>query len=208
MDQQQAEIVLNRFEDICQIIAGSVAETFSAVTEREDAEQDARMLVLSYAGLAPSYNGLGHVGKLIDVEKECEFDTVRVKRVVATMLKHDLERMYGRQLERMPQTVSIEVLPEQLHPAYDMEAAMLSHLDEDQLKLDFPYLTARYLEGLTETELAERLEVSRSTITRKVARERDVFLVKFLTSRGLVVEGNESAEELLEAYGYLKEAGR
>lgn len=88
------------------------------------------------------------------------------------------------------------------------EEVLRGQLDSDQLRLDFPYLTARHLDGLTETEMADTMDVSRSTITRRVAKERDVFLVHFLTSRGVRVEGNESTEELLEAYGYLKAAGR
>lgn len=205
MDQEHANAVLSRFDDIIQTIAGSVAETYSAVTEQEDAEQDARLLVLSYAGLVP---GGRHAGKLADIEQEAEGDEIRIKRILATQLKLDLYQDYGRQLAKIPQTVSIEVLPEQLHPSYSMEDAILDHIDVDQLRLDFPFLTARYLDGLTAQEVADAAGVSLRTVAYKVAKEKDVFLVHFLTSRGIRVEGNESAEELLEAYGYLKAAGR
>lgn len=79
---------------------------------------------------------------------------------------------------------------------------------ERQTRLDFPLLTARFVDRLTEREIAEALGVHRNTVSNRVAKERDVFLTSFLASRGLRIEGDESAEELLDAYGYLKAAGR
>jgi hypothetical protein len=205
VDKELAEAVLRRFDDIICVIAGGVAETFPTVTEVEDAEQDARLLVLSYAGLVP---GGRHEGTLTTIEREGEYDEIRIKRILATQLKLDLSQNYGRILHRRVPVMSSEILPEQLHPSYTMEDVILGHLDADQLRLDFPYLTARYLDGLTERQIAENQGVHRNTVSNRVAKERDVFLVNFLKSRGVNVVGDETAEELLEAYGYLKAAGR
>lgn len=205
MDQAIASEALRRFDNCIKTAARNVAETFPSVTTAEDAAQEASILVLSYAGLVP---GGRHAGMLAGWERITGGAEDQVKRLVANELRLDLSEMYGREYSKQEPSVPLDSLPDSRHPSVTFEDRALNRVDTEQLRLDFPYLTARYLNGLTESEIAEAEGVSRSTVTRRVAKERDVFLVNFLTSRGLVVEGDESAEELLEAYGHLKAAGR
>lgn len=205
MDEDKASRILAQYEGVVRIVAASVVENFPQVAEQEDVEQEARILLLSYAGMVP---GGRHAGVMTEWEQLTDGDPDQLSRLTTNELKLDLNQMYGREADKLLPSVSADALPEHRHPSYEIEDPMLDHLDTDQLRLDFPYLTARYLDGLTETELADSLDVSRSTITRRVAKERDVFLVHFLNNRGVRVEGDESTEELLEAYGYLKDSGR
>ena len=178
MNQDHANAVIRRFDDVAKIVARSVAVTFSFVTEQDDAEQDARLLVLSYAGFVP---GGRLAGKLIDWEQLAQGDDYQVTRLLASQLKLDLSQQYGREAAKRDRMLSLDNIPESHHPSTTFEEAMLSHLDIDQTRLDFPYLTAHYIDGLPVAAIADAEGVHRNTIGNRLTKERDVFLTGYLT---------------------------
>lgn len=204
MDQAKSTEVLERFEPVVKMVGRALAEMFPSVTEPEDAEQDARMLILSYAGLAHSQYGRGHVGSLDELERRAKINGTSLHNLLASQLRLDLSRHYGREAEKQVPTTSLDALPENHHPSYSITDEISGDIDAEQ----YPFLYAHYHDRFTGEEIAEAANVSRRTVVRRIDKEKRTYLISYVKKAGLVVEGDETTDELVEAYGHLKAAGR
>lgn len=197
MDQTSALRALRRFGGVITRTARQTVDTFGYPLEFDDVQQEAGLLVLSYSGLIKN----GRLpGKLREWEQVARGDDAQVKRLLASQLHMDLNQKYARDLDRGVDETPSDQLPE--------SSALETYASHDVNWSDYPYLTRHYRDGMTSKEIAEDEGVDRSTITRRITKEKHHFLTRYLTKAGLIVEGDESLAELTEAYGYLKEAGR
>lgn len=199
MDHNRATEVLNRFDQVVTNVAYNLAGTFPTITTVEDAAQDARILLLSYAGFVP---GGRHAGRLADIERITDGNDKRIRRLLTTQLRLDLSQDYGRETEKQMSTVSLDHLPEGSYSVFT------DRVGEDIKPKDYPYLHAHYVAGMTGAEIAEVAGVGRSTVTRRIAVEKYAFVLSYVKRSGLVVEGDETTDELIEAYANLKAADK
>jgi DNA-binding transcriptional ArsR family regulator len=204
VDDEATEVIA-QFEEVVQSVSATVARTFPIITEIEDVEQEARLLVLSYAGYVPGGRLAGKLNNWIYIGHG---DITQVKRLLSRQLRLDLLQRYGRESNKTQGTLSLDELPEVTHPLTEYDSRTLDMIDEALIRIAFPFLASRYLDKVSEHELARRTGISQSTISRRTSEEKTSYLVKKLTDAGLVVEGDESAFELFEAYGYVRKSGR
>lgn len=199
MDRERATAVIKLYDDVVIRVAATVAETFPTITTVEDATQDARLMLLSYAGLV---DGGRHPGKLDQIAEQVNYDQKRISKILSTQIRLDLSQEYGRELEsRLPET-SLERVAETTATSDDF-------LSKDLSWEQYPYLVRHYRDRMTGQELADADGVDRATVTRRIAREKRQFLINYITSHSkLIVEGDESMDDLTETYGHLKRAGR
>lgn len=204
MDQDRATKVLQRFDTVIRTVARQVNETFTYVTELEDVVQDASLLVLSYAGLAPSQYGRGHVGSLADIELDRNEN--QIQNVVATQLRLDLNRYYGREADKRMSTISINNTHENyIPPTFDIHDALSKEAD---FKKRYPTLYLWLADDMSGDQIAEFAGVTVRTVERRIAKEKLDYLRRYARRGGLRVVGDESVDELQEACGHLKLAGR
>lgn len=203
MSETEARATLARFDSVIRAVSAGVVERFPDL-ETDDVEQEAKMLVLSYAGFISGR----HFGKLVDINMNAGGTESRILGITSTQLRLDLLQKYGRESDRKENTVSLDSLSEANHPGVSYDDRALDHVDEDLIRKDFPYLSLRYFDGVSERALAKQLGVSLSTISRRTSAEKESFLIRRLVNAGLVVEGDEEVPELMEAYGYVRKAGR
>lgn len=203
MDQAIATEVLSRFDNCIKTVARNVAETFPSVTTAEDAAQDASILVLSYAGLVP---GGRHAGKLVDIERETGGNETRIKNILSTQLRLDLSQDYGRELEKQPMTVPLEMVHENIiPPRFDLNESLRA---EEGFRKRYPTLALWLVDDMTEEQIAEMAGVTTRTVERRIAKEKCEYLTRYARRGGLRVVGDESLAELQEACAHLRAAGR
>lgn len=200
MEEIHAEAVLRRFENVIRNVSQGVAQTFAFLTELDDVTQEARILVLSYAGLVP---GGRLPNELANVEAKATGDESRIKGLIANQLRLDLNQNYGREADKRMSTQSLSELSDN-----HSHAAFTDRLSEDIKPSTYPYLHAHYVRGWTGAEIAETAGVGRSTVTRRIAAEKHAFVKDYVKRSGLRLEGDETTDELIEAYLNLKSAGR
>lgn len=136
--------------------------------ERDDALQEARFLLLSYAGLLSSPSR--HFGTLSHIE-----ETARdAPAVVISQLKEDLVQMFSRAAE--PQH---SVFDEEDDPRMTPGDKKGHHISKMDLQREMPRLTNEYptiiamvFQGRTEVEIAEERGITHQAVSAQLARER------------------------------------
>jgi hypothetical protein len=98
-------------------------------------------------------------------------------------------------------TVDENALP----PTFDLTGALKN---EPHFQRDYPTLAVWLIDGKTQEEIAELADVEIRTVKRRIAKEKRTYLERYCRRGGLRIEGNETLDELQEACGYLKAAGR
>ena len=203
VDRQVAAQILERFERTVKLVAYGVADTFPAVTELDDTEQEARILILSYAGLVDG-------GRLPDQLAKAEFlsngDESQIQRLIATQLRMDLNQIFGRERDKHLPTTPLDNIPENYLPAaFDVRESIKS---DSEFRRFYPTLAAWLLDDLTHEDIADMGTVSVRTVERHIAKEKRAYLTRYAQKGGLRVEGDETLDELQEACAHLKASGR
>lgn len=202
---QRSEAALSRFASPIRLAVSRVLKDRDQEDDyylRDELEQLARIHVITYAGLMPGWQN----GKLKDWTRQAEGDEEQIRLLVANQLRlaltQDLSRQGG-------DSASLDVLLEYgLEPIdYDLEERMIERIDNRAAEADYrslyPTLSRNVLDGMTQAEIAAELEVGHSTVERRIAKEKRAFLLAYAQRRGLRTEGDETLDQLAEAYGYL-----
>lgn len=165
----EAEQILARFKRAADWAARLAACLFDRAELYDDALQEARMLILSYAGLMP---GWGY-GTLPDIERDAEGDEHRVQAIVVSRLRLHLNQVLGRQLDKGPATVPVDLLPPALEPSCQFEDDAIDRADrERELRRRYPYLMMRFTDGASEREIAASAGVPLRTVQYRIAAEK------------------------------------
>jgi len=98
---------------------------------------------------------------------------------------------------------------------FDNEPSEPSHetewdnqMDEARYLRKYPTFARNILDGISQPELANQLGVSLPTVERRIRGEKRSFLTDTLRRANLIVEGDETMDELEEAYGYVTKVRR
>jgi len=210
MTEDRAEATLRRFSSPMRLAVAEVLGSYDLQDDyylRDELEQLARIHVVTYAGLMPGWQS----GKLSEWAEVAEGDEEQIRLLLTKQLKLALYQSVER--ERAKQTVSLDMLLEyDLEPIdYDQEDRMIERIDNRTTEAEYrglyPTLSRNVLDGMTQLEIAAELGVAHITVKRLVAKEKREFLMAYVQRRGLSVEGDETLDELAEAYEYLT-AGR
>lgn len=171
MDQDAANKMLRQYRYVIRSTALRVTRTFEPSLEFDDVLQDARVLFLSYAGFIPD----GRLpGKLHEWEQLSDGNRKRTQKLVTAQLRKDLNQHYGRELDKRLWTEPLEVTsPNKLPQENSFENAVISNLtDHGALRVDFPYLARKFLDGRTEEQMAKDDGISIRTVRRRVDAEK------------------------------------
>jgi hypothetical protein len=202
--------VLSRFSSPMRLAVAEVIRFYEQEDDyhlRDELEQLARIHVVTYAGLMPGWQS----GKLAEWTELAEGDEEQIRLLLTKQLKLALYQTVER--ERAKECVSLDMLLEyDLEPIdYDQEDRMIERIDnraEEAAYRDlYPLLARNVLDGMTWTEIAEADDISMRTVAYRIAKEKRAFLMAYVQRCGLRVEGDETMEDLIEAYGYLTDGG-
>ena len=175
--EDEARHVLARFSREISWCAQVVHGRFPSIMPYEDVLQEARLLVLTYAGLTKTGR---HHGRLIDMEWQAQGDDYETHRILATDLKLDLLQIIGRisESEPLPTTALEPLIGTRYEPSDEhdlMEERIIKRVDFrrelPRLRKLFPYLMAHTVDGLTEAEIAEACRVHQPSVSRRIQRE-------------------------------------
>lgn len=212
----QALALLERFSSQLRWTVQSVVQTLDLPNEYYGIVRNrAEAWLMTYASLdkSPS-DGYGRLDAWIE---HTQGDENQIKHLVAMQLRRDLTKHYLRVMKRngneQEYVSSFEVLVNTSNEPTDdnWESRTIINMgsradNETRLMRKYPLLSANVLEGTTQAELANHMEVGHATIERRIAGEKRNFLADFLKHNGLHIEGNETLEELQEAYINVKKA--
>lgn len=161
--------VLIRFSNQIKRAARFAVQTFEPRVELEDAEQEAAILVVTYAGLMPGR----HFCKLRQIEREAAGDEYRVLGIVDKQLQLDILELYGRQVQKSQTTASLENLPLNAQPSDAPEDRWAARIDENfYVRQEYPYLAVVALDQMTDECIATKTGESVRTVFYKLAAER------------------------------------
>lgn len=215
LKNDEAKSVLSRFGPQLRWTVQSVVTSFElSHQEYEELRQIAEILVITYAGLMskPTW-GAGRLGKWADIAS----DESQVKHLLARQLRIDLTQIVTRQIDHNAkhfQLTSLDTLiseddntPGDEPGDFEWEDRVIATVDNSReskrLHRLYPEFTMNTVEGFTQAEIAEKTGIPLRTVKRRIANQKHQFLVDSCTRRGLKTEGDETDEELQEAYDYL-----
>lgn len=170
--------------------------------DKEDVMAEAEALVMIYAGLVNSevwgYNEL----EAWDNGNESE-----TQAMLAAHLKRNLAQIISRKLVNEPDVVAYDPLigsktkePHKEGWEKGKAAAMDNKEERKRVRAGFPTFARNVLDGITQQAIAEETGQGIATVKRHIAAEKRAYLIDFVTRNGLRVEGDETIEELVEAY--------
>ncbi len=166
---REAHKVWNRFSAETRYAVQITVRTFAPSVEEADAWQEARMLVLSYAGLI---QGRLH-GKLAQWEQLETSGDGNVRRLLSAQLCRDLYQIFGRQEDRSLSCMPLETLPPRRIPVTEPEDGWIAAADRDSyVRREYPNLAMSTMDELTEEEIAARTEVTDRTVRNRLAAEK------------------------------------
>ena len=215
----QASETLERFAPQLRWVVDSVMRSFQLpYSNKDEVEQEAQVLLISYADLFDTPID-GH-GKLAAIETLVEGDEGRVKALIGRQLRIDLSKKVARQSERegVFHTDSLdELVDDGFEPTDDGigERGIIETIDNDRsenrLHKHYPELAMQTLDGKSIAEIMEATGKSRATVFRHIDIQKAQFvedqerykLTGQVQARGLMVEGNETLDELREAVKWL-----
>jgi hypothetical protein len=190
--------VLDRFSRVINRVITSIMVNLELPSQtREDIHQDASILLLSYAGVI---EGIHHK-KLFEIENLCEDDETRIETLISETLKHDLNQRILRELNKqLPFTdESLDMIVESSREPGYLED-VIDQMDETRLRQRYPEFVMFVIDGLTQEAIAEIQKISIDTVQRRIFGQKRSFLLTRVKQCGIVVEGDESIDELEEAY--------
>lgn len=211
----QAVNVLDQFSAQIGWVVDSVMRSFDLEPHfRDDLRQEASTLVLSYASLLET--PIWGDGRLFRWVTKAEGDEEQVRALLARQLRIDLSQTVKRQVDRtdgysMADSLD-ELVEEGLEPVdetwEDTQIDLADAGGDTRIHERYPSLALNMLDGFTQDQIAEAVGVTDRAIRKRITKEKRLFLIDYVTRKGLRVEGDETLADLAEAYGYLKAAGR
>jgi hypothetical protein len=205
----EQKALLERFDNQVNWVCWSVAESFGLPNHGlnvDDLREEAIVLVITYAG----YNDEASDGskRLAKWIKDANGDDDQVQHFLARQLRIDLSRIVGRYLKDETDLVSLSNPNlENVLAGLDMEDHVIDKADRDResrnVRKNYPAFAKNILDGFTQEEIALDMGVSLSTVKRRITAEKRAYLIDFVTRHGLRCEGDETIEELSEAYNNL-----
>ena len=167
-----AQRVLRRFRSQVRWAAHVVTEAFEPRIEFADAEQEANILVLGYAGLLDTHV---HVGAIARAQRDAHGDERRIRKIIGTKLRLDLTQRLGRREEVHDKTcISLESLPVGAGPSYEPENGWITSIDiKRYVRKEYPYLCMHAIDELTVKQIAQVTREGVATVNRKLADEKE-----------------------------------
>lgn len=159
-----ARRVLSRFRTQIRNAANAAVKEFSPRVEYQDVEQEAKILVLSYAGILGGWQS-GILSKMEDSADD-------VNRMLADTLTRNVKQVMARQVSH-DSLVNIDELPEDMHPLCLMDDELADYVDRKRDFLDkYPTLTKVYLQDVPENELAESEGITDRALRYRLEAEK------------------------------------
>lgn len=213
-----AKSVLKRFGPQLRWTVQSVVTSFElSHQEYVELRQIAETLVVTYASLMdkPSW-GFGLLNKWTF---DASGDEDQIKHLLAKQLRLNLTQVVARQIEHNAQhfqLTSLDLLisdddddPGDEPADYEWESRVINAIDNGaeskRLHRLYPTFAKSAVDGYSNEEIADELGIHRNTVANRIAKEKHQFLVDSVTRKGLKVEGDETDDELQEAYDYLNQ---
>ena len=169
---------------------------------KEDVMAEAEALVMIYAGLVETK--VWGYGRLEAWDNGNESET---QAMLAAHLKKDLAQIIARKLVNEPDVVAYDPLigsktkePHKEGWEKGKAAAMDNKEERERVRAGFPLFGRNVLDGITQSKISEETGIPLRTIERRISAEKRAYLIDFVTRHGLRVEGDETIEELVEAY--------
>lgn len=196
--------VLDRFAPQLRWIVESIHSSFELPEhELDDLRQEANILLMSYAGIIPGR----HHGALAEIEMQVEGDESQIKHVLAFRLRKDLTEQVSRaQRKVLPtsDTTIDDLLTSGDEPECESyEREYFEMLDESRMREKYPEFAMATFDGMSVADIMARTDKSKRTVMYRIADQKRSFVSAKLRSKGLVVEGDETLEELEEALQHL-----
>lgn len=172
--EDQVTPAIARFNRQIRLAAKYVTEKFTPQVDAEDALSEATLMILQYSGLVP---GGSHNDCLKAVEVDAEGDETRLRKIILTKLYLDLERKFARQLtNEFPVDLNPEITyatDEATDPTERIDMRTDFNREMPRLRREYPTLMASAVDEYTEEQIARRLKVDQSTVSRRIAKERE-----------------------------------
>ncbi len=169
---------------------------------KEDVMAEAEALVMIYAGLVNS-----EVWGYNELEAWDNGDESETQAMLAAHLKRNLAQIISRKLVNEPDVVAYDPLigsktkePHKEGWEKGKAAAMDNKEERKRVRAGFPTFARNVLDGITQPVIADELGISLRTVKYRIAAEKRAYLIDFVTRHGLRIEGDETIEELVEAY--------
>jgi hypothetical protein len=201
--------LLDRFESQVNWVCWSVAESFGLPNHGlnvDDLREEAIVLVVTYAG----YNDESSwgSGRLSKWETQTKNDEDQISRLLGKQLRIDLTQIVSRYLSDETDLVSLSNPHlENVLTGLDMEDQVIDKADREResrtVRKNYPTFARSVLDGFTQEEIATELKVTSRTVRNRIAAEKRAYLIDYVTRHGLRCEGDETIEELSEAYNNL-----
>lgn len=196
--------VLDRFAPQLRWIIDSIRSSFELPEhEIDDLRQEANILLMSYAGLMPGT----HYGALAEIETSVNGDEKQVRHVLAFRLRKDLTQQVSRAQRRLinvSDTTIDDLLTSGDEPECESyEREYFEMLDESRMREKYPEFAMQTFDNKSIADIMAATENSRATVFRRIDAQKRSFISAKLRSKGLVVEGDETLEELEEALQHL-----
>ena len=172
-----ARVTLATYDSVVKNVVRHIVLTFEPNVDRDDATQEARLLLMSYAGILPGR----HNGVLTSIEQ-----AAHPRALLATQLRLDLYDVIGKRLSRIPPTYSLnEVIEKEADPLDEyLEDRIIERVDaERDIYSRYPYLTMVILDGMTHLEDANHAGVSERTVLNRLAEEKARFIADHPNAR-------------------------
>jgi hypothetical protein len=169
-DEQQARRALRRFRSqVFLAVRGTMRRFGGYAINPDDATQEARLLVLSYAGIV---HGRLH-GRLAEWERLTLGDERRTKAMLGAQLHRDMHQIFGRRVDK-GEAISLEALPVDDEPVHTPEDGWIAHIDAERyVRREYPCLAMLAYDELPEDIIARKRGRSLRTIQRLIANERE-----------------------------------
>lgn len=166
------ESVLDDYQEEIDTAVRYVDKRFDQKLSKDDILQEARMLVLSYAGVIK-----GRLYRKLYNWEHINTDSGKPVRLLYRQLTADLCQIFGRQLNKIhdnPVGIYIEeILTEDVCTQEDSTTAEIAlRLELPRLQQEYPYLMMRF-DHRTESEMAKHTGVSLSTVRRHLKAEQE-----------------------------------
>ena len=166
---QEARKVLRRFRSQVYYAARDVKARFGATVLTEDATQEARILVLSYAGVM---QGRLH-GKLREWERVAGGDEPQVRALLGAQLNCDMRQLFGREAEKRGTAISLGEIAPGREPSYSPEDGWIARLDAERyVRTTYPYLAMLAYDEMGEDAIAAHTGRALRSVQRGLAAER------------------------------------
>lgn len=174
MTDPNADELLRRFHNCIEQVSWLMIRSFEPLhLEYEDVKAEANILICVYAGLMPSMYS-GHEGILPQLVEAVEGDGERLQALMSEQLRRDLTKHYARESVKRIAALDIDNLPERLvHNDEDFESRTISQmLLRTEMRERYPYLCKKYLDDITEQEIADDEGTPYRTVKYRVAAEK------------------------------------